>query len=179
MLAKRRLIAHPDHPAPAIEIDVTVSGEGEHALRLGYVLRGALDEISIPSPAPSARTDELWRTTCFEAFLMPGGGPGYAELNLSPSSRWAAYLFDGYRAGMRDADLSALSVAVAAGGGRLVLDASFVLPIAWPARLGLSAVIEEISGRKSYWALAHPVGAPDFHHSDCFALELPAARSTI
>jgi hypothetical protein len=23
--------------------------------------------------------------------------------------------------------------------------------------------------------LAHPPGKPDFHHSDCFALELPAA----
>jgi hypothetical protein len=36
-------------------------------------------------------------------------------------------------------------------------------------------VIEETNGRKSYWALAHPPGKPDFHHSDCFALGLPAA----
>jgi hypothetical protein len=42
---------------------------------------------------------------------------------------------------------------------------------AW--RLGLSAVIEEAGGRQSYWALAHPQGRPDFHHSDCFALEVP------
>ena len=41
-------------------------------------------------------------------------------------------------------------------------------------RLGLAAVIEETSGRKSYWALAHPPGKPDFHHSDCFALEFLA-----
>ena len=40
---------------------------------------------------------------------------------------------------------------------------------AW--RLGLAAVIEETSGRKSYWALAHPPGKPDFHHPDCFAHE--------
>jgi len=38
-------------------------------------------------------------------------------------------------------------------------------------QLGLSAVIEEKSGRKSYWALAHPPGEADFHHSDCFAHE--------
>jgi hypothetical protein len=38
-------------------------------------------------------------------------------------------------------------------------------------RLGLSALIEETSGRKSYWALAHPPGKPDFHHADCFAHE--------
>jgi hypothetical protein len=42
-------------------------------------------------------------------------------------------------------------------------------------RLGLSAVIEETSGRISYWALAHPPGKADFHHSDCFAHELPPA----
>jgi hypothetical protein len=44
-------------------------------------------------------------------------------------------------------------------------------------RLGLSALIEDTSGRKSYWALAHPSGNPDFHHADCFAHEFsPAVR---
>ena len=42
-------------------------------------------------------------------------------------------------------------------------------------QLGLSAVIEETSGHKSYWALAHPSENPDFHHSDSFVLDLPAA----
>jgi hypothetical protein len=50
------------------------------------------------------------------------------------------------------------------------------LPVSEPWHLGLSAVIEERNGNKSYWALAHPPGAPDFHHRDCFALELAAAR---
>ena len=40
--------------------------------------------------------------------------------------------------------------------------------------VALSAVIEETDGAKSYWALAHPPGPPDFHHPDCFALTLPA-----
>lgn|GEM_PF-5239716 len=40
--------------------------------------------------------------------------------------------------------------------------------------LNLAAVIEEKSGTKSYWALAHPPeGPPDFHHPSCFVLELP------
>jgi hypothetical protein len=38
-------------------------------------------------------------------------------------------------------------------------------------RIGLAAVIEETHGHKSYWALAHPPGKADFHHSDSFALE--------
>ena len=41
-------------------------------------------------------------------------------------------------------------------------------------QMGLSAVLEETDGTKSYWALAHPPGAPDFHHPDCFALDIPA-----
>jgi hypothetical protein len=44
--------------------------------------------------------------------------------------------------------------------------------------MGISAILVERDGRKSYWALAHPPGEPDFHHPDCFALELPAAKPT-
>jgi hypothetical protein len=40
--------------------------------------------------------------------------------------------------------------------------------------LGISAVIETRDRQKSYWALAHPPGKPDFHHADCFAATLPA-----
>jgi hypothetical protein len=50
------------------------------------------------------------------------------------------------------------------------------LAVAQPWQVGLSTVIEEMNGRISYWALAHPPGQPDFHHPSCFALELPAAR---
>jgi hypothetical protein len=40
--------------------------------------------------------------------------------------------------------------------------------------LGLSAILEEKGGTKSYWALAHPSGdKPDFHAPDCFAASLP------
>ncbi len=35
-------------------------------------------------------------------------------------------------------------------------------------RLALSAVIEEVRGRLSYWALTHPTEKPDFHHEAGF-----------
>lgn len=41
-------------------------------------------------------------------------------------------------------------------------------------RLGVSAVIEEVDDTKSYWALAHAPGPPDFHNRDCFIATLPA-----
>jgi hypothetical protein len=44
-------------------------------------------------------------------------------------------------------------------------------------QLGLSALTEETSGRKLYWAQAYPPGRPDFHHAVCFVHELsPAAQ---
>lgn len=48
------------------------------------------------------------------------------------------------------------------------------LTLQGPWDIALSAVIEEKDGTKSYWALHHPPGAPDFHHPDCFALTLEA-----
>jgi hypothetical protein len=39
--------------------------------------------------------------------------------------------------------------------------------------LGLSAVLEEKDGTKSYWALAHPAEKPDFHARNCFVAKLP------
>ena len=57
-----------------------------------------------PEATARVRTDELWRTTCFEAFVRTDGG--YVEYNLSPSGAWAAYRFDGYREGMRGLEIA-------------------------------------------------------------------------
>jgi hypothetical protein len=77
--------------------------------------------------------------------------------------------------------ISAPRIETRSDGGSYELQASLSLDrlpdlpgnAAW--RLGLSAVIEEVGGDISHWALAHPPGKADFHHSDCFTLELPAA----
>jgi hypothetical protein len=53
------------------------------------------------------------------------------------------------------------------------LGATVAVPADKTWQLGLSAVLEEADGTKSYWALAHPPGdKPDFHHADCFAAQL-------
>lgn len=38
--------------------------------------------------------------------------------------------------------------------------------------IGLSAVIEDVDGNKSHWAIAHPAAKPDFHHPDGFVYRL-------
>lgn len=61
-------------------------------------------------------------------------------------------------------------------GTQFSLTASFEDPAfggEGPWLAGLSAVIEEAHGQKSYWALAHGSDKPDFHHPDSFVLELP------
>ncbi len=167
-----RLVPHPDFPPAAVR---AISVEVDAARRtwlLSYSVDGA-HALALPAPGAGQRTEGLWRTTCFELFVRPAAGEGYFEFNLSPSTDWAAYAFGGYRERMRDLIVPVPRIERTAAGLTSTLDLSG-LP-AGPGRLGLSAVIDELDGTRSYWALAHPPGKPDFHHPDCFALELPAA----
>jgi len=173
---RQALGLHPDSACdPAIRIDGEVARLRRDRLVLSYVVNGRIGKLRLPPVGPPARTDELWQHTCFEAFVRSAAGPGYYEFNFAPSTQWAVYRFAGYRSGMAVATESAAPrIAVRSSARHFALEAVIDLsPLPLPYRLGLSAVLEETSGRKSYWALAHPPGKPDFHHADCFTLELP------
>ena len=72
-----------------------------------YTLHADLEQVRLPEAAAAgARTDELWRHTCFEAFIAAGDAGPYFEFNFSPSGDWAAYRFSAYRAGMAQARLA-------------------------------------------------------------------------
>ena len=164
------LSPHPDTPSSAvsrIEVDV---GYEDGRLRLRYWIDGDTAKVRWPAPAEPERTDGLWRHTCFEAFVQTTDG--YHEFNMTMYGLWASYRFDGYRAGMATA---AEKVVFDLHEGRGdYMDLGFLVDLPRnPQRLGLSAVIEDIDGVLSYWALAHPPGKPDFHHPDSFALTLP------
>lgn len=167
------LTLHPDSVCDAVDsIHVDVVRTPAGVLGLRYVVAGRIGDLALPAPAPSKRGDRLWERTCFEAFLGDEAGEGYTELNVSSSTEWAGYRFSGYRAGMQPAMVPPPRVEVEAGSDRLEVRAALYLKFGGRRRLGLAAVIEEEGGRKSYWALRHPEGAPDFHHPDCFAIEL-------
>ena len=173
---------HPDAPCPAVtSIELEIERGPGRALALRYILTGRIAALAIPAPAPSRRADELWRHTCLEAFVRPEDGEAYYELNLSPSTEWAAYRLSGYREGLTPvAAIAPPRIAVESTGDRLILTAAIDLTavpdllLDAPWRGGLSAVIEAADGSKAYWALAHAPGKPDFHHPDCFALRLEA-----
>lgn len=162
-----RLTPHPDFPEPAVQ-DLTVTLEPQpEGIALRYRLDGAIDRLAIPAPGATVRADDLWRHTCFEAFVRTPGG--YREFNLSPSSAWAAYDFTDYRVRTTDPDVAAPAIVVTRGADHLVLET--VLPIR-TGRVSVTAVVETAEGRISYWALAHAPGKPDFHHPDGFVLDL-------
>jgi hypothetical protein len=168
------LLCHPLTPCDAIAaIDVEVTRAGLTGLTLRYTARGDTTKLLLPTGMLPERRDGLWQHTCFEAFAQASGGQAYSEFNFSPSFAWAAYQFDSTRTGMRPAeDIDALEIGVETSPKACSLTAAFSLPGEGPWNVGLSAVIEETAGRKSYWALAHPGDKPDFHRADCFTLKL-------
>jgi len=172
---RHTLRLHPDsHCTAATRIEADVARPRPGNLILSYVVSGKIGDLRWPPVVAPARADELWRHTCFEAFIRASTGSAYYEFNFSPSTLWAAYQFSGYRSGMRVAtEIVAPRIEVRSTAESYTLQTSLELDgSSFPLHLGLSAVLEETNGRKSYWALAHPQGKADFHHADCFALEL-------
>lgn len=171
-----RLLPHPTTPTPqAHEVSVTASVDPTGGLELTYLLRYRPGAIRLPSPTAGGRVDGLWRHTCCEAFVTVPGDSAYREFNFSPSGDWQAYAFSAYRRGglLAPARGPELTARVATGGLTLHARLSTAdLPPAGTWRLGLSAVLEATDGGLSYWALRHAAGPPDFHHPDCFALEI-------
>lgn len=142
-------------------------------LRLAYRLQGEIGRLRLPPPRAPRLAEGLWRHTCCELFVARAGEPAYREFNFSPSGEWAAYAFSGYRSGRVPGD-AALSPAIAVRRDARRLELEACVPIAERERLlvGLAAVVEELDGTLSYWALRHTGGKPDFHHPGAFALEL-------
>ena len=182
---RHSLKPHADYPCAALRsLEVEVERYASGKVTLLYMATGAIDKLVIPAPAPPVRADELWKHTCFEAFARHPEAENYTEFNFAPSGAWAAYRFARRRSGMGNLNNVPEPKAVfKASDTRLelavTLDLSKVaeLPLATPWRAGITAIIEEMSGAKSYWALAHPQGNPDFHHADSFALDLPVTRT--
>jgi hypothetical protein len=160
-------------------IEARVGWTERGSLALTYSLKGDITRLRVPPPRNPRRADGLWQHTCFEVFISEKGQQSYWEFNFSPSGEWAACAFKSYRDGRPiENDRLDPDIIVRSAGNIFELEAIVRLdrlqtikpPVA--LGLGLSAVVEENDGTISYWALKHPPGKPDFHHPDCFALEL-------
>lgn len=171
------LLPHPANPPKAVsKIEARIIGLDEHWMTLRWRVEGA-QVLVLPPFAGKRRADGLWQTTCFELFVKPEGGEAYAEFNFSPSQSWAAYDFSGYRDGMAERTAARAPVCTPRRGQSvLIFDVALPAPglPALPFAYGLTAVIEEEGGVKSYWAMAHRADRPDFHDASCFAARLAA-----
>lgn len=164
------LLPHPDHPPQAAKaIGAEIRREGS-IWRVDYLVSGGIRKIRLPAIETPTRRDGLWQETCFELFAM-NADKSYREFNFSPSTCFAAYAFDGYREGMRDA-AATIAIETKQNATEYRLTARISANLGDAERLALTAIIEEEDGRKSYWALAHPQGAPDFHDEAGFAIRI-------
>jgi hypothetical protein len=171
------LTCHPSTHSDAVRsIKVLARRPSGNELRLTFRLDGDLSRIIVPSPSAPRIGVELWRHTCFEAFVALEGRAAYHEFNFAPSREWTVYAMRGYRDGAPLADASMHpEIVTRASDGHLELDALVRLDrlsashSAQSLRVGLFAVIETSDG-VSYWALHHRGAKPDFHDAAGFAL---------
>jgi hypothetical protein len=171
------------HPATRPEavraIGVLVRRSAGAELQMTFRIDGDIPRIRVPLPGVPRINTQLWRHTCFEAFIAVQGQPAYHEFNFAPSGEWAVYALSSYRNGGPLAnEMLRPHIAVRSTDKRLELDAlvrldtlSAIHPRA-SLRIGLSAVIEASDGTLSFWALRHAADKPDFHDADGFALLL-------
>jgi hypothetical protein len=164
------------------QIEAEVARPRTGCLALSYTVTGKIHDVRISPVMAAARSDKLWEHTCFEAFVRASSGAEYCEFNFAPSPQWAEHRSSNYRpVRCEAAEISAPEIEVQSSPNcytlraSLKLDCLSTLPRNSTLQLGLSALIEEMSGRKSYWALARPQGKPDFHHADCFIHEFSLA----
>jgi hypothetical protein len=175
------LHCHPASTCAAVSaLRVATCALTDGGLQLHFELHGQLNALRIPAPANAGFADDLWRHTCFEAFIGTSQSVksvAYREFNFSPSGQWAAYAFTDYR----QRDLSwqpshAPHIATQPTADGLVLEAQIPATLL-PSdisnlHIGLSAVIEAADGALSYWALTHSGERPDFHQRAAFILRL-------
>ena len=147
-------------------------------LRAVYTLHGDIDAVRWPVPALPRHADKLWEHTCCELFVRDASDARYVEFNFAPSTAWAAYELEGYRAESKPLRLaqapqmrlqrgvSRCDLSVTLNPGESMADLELCL-------IAAAAVIEDREGQLSYWALSHHAEKPDFHHADSFVPLMP------
>ncbi len=174
------LQCHPLTPVSKVtDISLTYEWQAHGSLWMRYHADVLRHDLDLPATTEPKHTDGLWKTTCFELFLQEASANKYCEFNFSPSSCWAAYQFSDYREGMRKLQLQkSPQISLDVSDSHVAMEVMLGLPDMWgeaALNASFSAVVSENSGPKSFWALSHPPGKPDFHHKDCFTHQLKAA----
>ena len=155
--------------------------DGWLELSYGVLMQGSsgITDLVVPDglmdghQSAGQRKNDLWTTTCCEAFLAFPDQQGYTEINLSTNGDWAVYHFEEYRVGRTDQALvHPPEIRLRRCHHHLRLDAR--LPISpwgspWQCPdVGLTMVLEHKQLGMSHWALRHAENEPDFHCPSTF-----------
>jgi hypothetical protein len=178
---------------------VRLDRSADGLLQFHYRLDADIARMRVPAVRERRQVDELWKHTCFEAFVALAGSASeqvsrappadaglptgaYRELNFAPSTEWAAYAFTGYRAGMTPVAMTAPQIRVESTPRSLELIAPVDIRTLFAAnaadavhpklKIAIAAVLEDDAGGITYWALQHAPARPDFHHPAGFSLEV-------
>ena len=178
-----RLVSFEPQAFPGIRVSGELIWNSDGWLELSYGIlmtaSGGISDLVLPNglfdglQLGGERRDELWTTTCCEAFIGLPGSERYWEINLSPNGDWAVYSFEGYRSSQRAPELSsAPQVRLRRWHHQVRLDARLPLRPWWPAGvcpdLAMTAVLNLRTQGLSYWALRHGQDHPDFHLRSTF-----------
>jgi hypothetical protein len=178
------LTCHSRTPTDAVDAIVAEASWAPDArLRFRFTVAGDLARLRVPAFREPRVGVELWRRTCFEAFIAVDGAASYHELNISPSGEWALMAFADYREKAPLAcGVPAPEIAVRVTARCLEVDVLIAPACLSPGhasarlRLALATIVEETGGAVSYWSLHHPAGHPDFHHPSAFVVRLEPPR---
>lgn len=149
-----------------------------------FELFGNLSEIILPSfESKKKRQDELWKSTCFEAFVELSEG-GYLEFNFSPSGNWNCYHFTNYRENMRQfsevelLEFKASCLPTAPDHYSCRISVQIELPLVI-TKMGMTSVIKNHNGEINYWALKHSGEKADFHRSQDWLFSFDATSDSL
>lgn len=116
------------------------------------------------------RADDLWKTTCFEAFWGLRGTKEYWEFNISPSGKkWNCYKFEDYRdpsPAEQSLDYQLKEVTITEDTIECSLRGKTVLP---SVEASLCVILKTESGLH-YFSKEHVEKRPNFHSRDSFVL---------
>lgn len=158
---------HPESSIIADGVELTIT-RTESSLHLKYNIKNA-DKVVLPPKALPQFTDNLWQHSCCELFIRSKGSSDYIEFNFSPSAEWAAYGFDDYRENMHPLSEFMPAISTKTDGSDFIIEVDIKGEFPegeWD--INATAILENIEGDKSYLALTHGKGEPDFHSPECF-----------
>lgn len=151
------------------QLDLSFAVLAEKGLAGVVLPKGLIDGAQ----TQGVRRDELWRSTCFEAFLGLPGETRYWEINLSANGDWAVYRFSDYRTGQGEQPQTVPPrIQLRRWHHQLRLEASLDLTPWWPANrcpdIALTTVLDRGDQGVSHWGISHPGDRADFHQRSTF-----------